>query len=109
MLVKQRKVGACWLGVDQEWWHGCVLGGRRTAERHGCVCGGCWQAMETLVSAGWVLRKRSVASQTNRNDVSHVTARCCFYFLRTSVHVHNCETAEQEQQQVLLTLQLAFK
>ena len=51
----KEKWGACWLGVDQEWWHGCVWGGRRTAERkdvfavgvdkqwrHVCSLGGCY-------------------------------------------------------------------
>ena len=61
--------------------------------------------------AGWVLRKRSMASQTNRNDVSHVTATVavgCLYLLHARIHFHSCETAKQEQLQALLSSQLAF-
>ena len=41
-LVSNGDMGVCWVGAEQQWTHGCVLGG-------------CWPAMETWVCAGWVL------------------------------------------------------
>ena len=56
---------------------------------------------------------RPVASQIIRNDVSHEAAMlvaCCLNFLRASNDFYTfCETAEQEQQLALFSLQVAFK
>ena len=55
---------------------------------------------------------RPVASQIIRNDVSHAEAMlvaCCLHFLRASNDFYIfCETAEQEQQLALFSLQVAF-
>ena len=54
-----------------------------------------------------------VASQIIRNDVSHEEAMlvaCCLHFLRASNDFYTfCETAEQEQQLALFSLQVAFE
>ena len=56
---------------------------------------------------------RPVASQIIRNDVSHEEAMlvaCCLHFLRASNDSYTfCETAEQEQQLALFSLQVAFQ
>ena len=56
---------------------------------------------------------RPVASQMNRNDVSHEEAMlvvCCLIALRASNDFRMfCETAEQEQQLASFSSQLAFQ
>ena len=42
VLIITGGMGACCVGADQQW-------------RHGCVLRGCWSAVETWVCAGWVL------------------------------------------------------
>ena len=56
---------------------------------------------------------RPVASQVIRNDISHEEAMlvaCCLHFLRASNGFYTfCETAEQEQQVALFSLQVPFQ
>ena len=42
VLISNGDMDVCWVGVDQQWGHGCVLDG-------------CCSAVETWVCVGWVL------------------------------------------------------
>ena len=41
LLISSGDTGVCWVGADQQWRHGCVLGGCWLAMEMECVLGGC--------------------------------------------------------------------